>query len=153
MKSHAVFIVLFAISLSSLKISAAETGYFYLANEPLIRIGLTTNASSVAITTADSQLVAASPDEASRFLATNKITVSARSYRPPEIEIYRFEIPNIETQAEAENLAKEIREATNEKAFASSDFKTNTWRVAIGDAKETVEEADEYKLALVFSQV
>jgi len=142
-----ILFLLVLINISEVSVIKAE--YFYLlANEPLIRIGLTTNAGSVSITTSDPQLIAASPDEPNRFLATNKITVSARSYRPPEIEIYRFEISNIETQTEAENLAKEIREATSEKAFASLDLKTNTWRVTIGDAKETVEEAEEYKLEL-----
>ncbi len=147
-RARFLFVSFLLVLINISNISAAEAEYFYLANEPLIRIGLTTNAGSVSITTADSQLVAASPDEANKFLATNKITVSARSYRPPEIEIYRFEIPNVETQAEAENLAREIREATGEKAFASADLKTNTWRVVVGDAKETVEEANDYKLDL-----
>ena len=71
----------------------AETGFLQLSREPLIRIGLATNARYVSITTTDTQLIAASPDEMNRFLATNKITVSARSYRPPEIEIYNFEDP------------------------------------------------------------
>ena len=58
--------------------------FFRLEREPLIRIGLTTNASSATITTTDAQLVAVSPDEPNKFLAVNRISVSARSYRPPE---------------------------------------------------------------------
>ncbi|MBC7796594.1 MAG: hypothetical protein H7Z37_06960, partial [Pyrinomonadaceae bacterium] len=46
------------------------------AEEPTIRIGLTTNASSVAISTNDSQLTSISPNESNRFLATNKINVT-----------------------------------------------------------------------------
>jgi hypothetical protein len=57
--------------------------YFRLAEEPLIRIGLTTNAGVVTITTSDSQLVAYSPEEPQKYLATNRVTVSARAYRPP----------------------------------------------------------------------
>jgi stage II sporulation protein D len=138
--------VLFSVFFIS-NVFAAETGYFYLANEPLIRIGLATNASSVSVTTTDAQLIAASPDEPNKFLATNRVTITARAYRPPEVEFYRFEIPNLETQIEAENIAKEIRE-TGEKAFPSLDAKTNSWRVAVGDTKDTIEEANEYKAGL-----
>lgn len=119
-----------------------------LKTEPFVRVGLTTNARAVSITTSDSQLVAVSPDEPNKLLATNKISVAARSYRPPEVEIYNFEIPNIETQTEAESLAKDLREASGEKAFASLDAKTKTWRVSVGDTKETIEEANQFKAGL-----
>ena len=123
----------------------AETGFYQLTREPLIRIGLSTNASYVSITTTDTQLIAASPDEAKRFLATNKITVSARSYRPPEIEIYNFEIQNLESADEAASLAKDIRETTGEKTSFELDAKTNTWKIRVGEAKNSIEEADEFK--------
>lgn len=129
-------------------ISAFETEYFYVGKEPLVRVGLATNARSVSITTTDSQLVAVSEGEANKFLATNKISVAARAYRPPEIEIYNFEIQNIASQTEAEATAKEVREATNEKAFVSIDTKTNTWRVRIGETQETIEEANVFKNGL-----
>jgi stage II sporulation protein D len=130
------------------KISATENKFFYLAAEPVIRIGLTTNARSVSITTTDSSLVASSPDEPQKFLATNKISVSARSYRPPEFDVYYFEIPNIATSAEADELAKDVREATNEKTLVKVDAKTSTWRVRVGERRETVEEANEVKAGL-----
>ncbi len=63
-------------------ISAFETEYFYVGKEPLVRVGLSTNASSVSITTTDSQLVAVSDGEANKFLATNKISVAARALAP-----------------------------------------------------------------------
>ena len=129
--------------------AAADPGVFYLTHEPLVRIGLTTNASSVSITTSDTQLVAYSPDEPSRYLATNRVSVSARAYRPPEIENYRFEIQNISTSGEADELAKEIREETGESALVSIDTATNTWKVWIGAMKETIEEADSFKAMLV----
>ncbi|HSK72397.1 MAG TPA: SpoIID/LytB domain-containing protein [Pyrinomonadaceae bacterium] len=142
--------ILFAVffSLTIVPSISAEFGYFYLANEPLVRIGLATNASSVSIATTDFQLVATSPDEPNKFLATNRITVTARAYRPPVIDIFNFEIPNIESGAEAANLAKEIREATGEKALASLDAAANTWRVRIGDAIESIEEANQFKNSL-----
>ncbi|MBA3334922.1 MAG: SpoIID/LytB domain-containing protein, partial [Acidobacteria bacterium] len=128
------------------KVSANEV--FYLAAEPVIRIGLTTNARSVSITTTDSSLVAVSPDEPQKFLATNKISVSARSYRPPEFDVYYFEIPNIASLQEGDELAKDAREATKEKTFVKLDAKTNMWRVRIGERRETVEEANEFKKGL-----
>lgn len=123
----------------------AETGFFQLSNEPLIRIGLSTNSSYVSITTTDTQLISTSPDEASKFLATNKITVSARSYRPPEIEIYNFEIQNLESADAAASLAKDIRETTGEKTSFELDAKTNTWKIRIGEPKNSIEDAGEFK--------
>lgn len=129
--------------------AAAFGGEFAkLAQEPLIRIGLSTNASSVSIATADSQLVAFSPDEPGKYLETNRVSVTARAYRPPEVEQYRFEIQNIATATEADDIAKEVREATEESAIVSIDPATNTWKVWIGGTKETIEEADAFKAAL-----
>lgn len=124
------------------------TEYFYLKEEPLVRIGLTTNASSVSITTSDSQLVAYSLDEPNRYLATNRVSVSARAYRPPEVENYRFEIQNLPSASEADALAKDIREETGETAIVSIDPATNTWKVWIGSIKETMEDADAFKAKL-----
>ena len=122
--------------------------YFRLASEPLIRIGLATNASSVTITTGDSSLVAVSPDEPSRLLATTRVTVSARAYRPPEIENYRIEFQNLPTQSDANDLAKDIRDAIGESAIVSLDTASNTWKVWVGTVKSTSEEADELKAKL-----
>ena len=139
-----IFCSLFAILLTTQSLNA-ETGFYQLTREPLIRIGLATNARYVSITTSDSQLTAASPDEQSRFLATNKITVSARSYRPPEIEIYNFEIQNLESAEAAAILAKDIRETTGEKVSFELDAATNTWKIRIGEARDSIETADEFK--------
>lgn len=123
-------------------------GHFILPNEPLIRIGLSTNASSVSITTSDSQLVAYSPEDPGKYLATNRVSVSARAYRPPEVENYRFEIQNIATSGEADEIAKDVREATGESALVSIDAATNTWKVWVGGVFETAEEADAFKATL-----
>ncbi|MGE0244095.1 MAG: SpoIID/LytB domain-containing protein [Pyrinomonadaceae bacterium] len=128
--------------------SGYEGGSYFLPREPLIRIGLSTNASSASITTGDSQLIAYSPDEPGRYLATNRVSVSARAYRPPETEVYRFEVQNIATSEEAEEVAKDVREATGETAIVSVDPTTNTWKVWIGGTFETAEEADAFKAVL-----
>ena len=136
----------FAIFTIQLGVNAYEP--FRLAGEPLIRIGLSTNSSSVSITTGDSSLVAYSPDEPLRMLASNRVSVAARSYRPPEVEQYRFEIQNLPTADEANNVAKDIREATGETALVSIDPATNTWKVWVGSVFSSAEEAEEFKLAL-----
>ena len=137
----------FAIFTIQLGVNAYEP--FRLAGEPLIRIGLSTNSSSVSITTGDSSLVAYSPDEPLRMLASNRVSVAARSYRPPEVEQYRFEIQNLPTADEANNVAKEIREATGESALVSLDSATNTWKVWVGSVFDSTEDAEQFKLALV----
>jgi len=139
---------LFVFTFSITKISAAANEFFYLAAEPVIRIGLATNARSASITTTDSSLVATSPGEVQKFLAANRVTVAARTYRPPEFEIYFFEITNVATRPEADELAKDANEATGEKTSILLDAKTNTWRVRIGERRETIEEANEFKAVL-----
>jgi stage II sporulation protein D len=119
-----------------------------MAGEPFIRIGLETNARSVSIATADLSLVAVSPEEQPRTLAASRVTVTARAYRPPEIETYKFEIQNLPTREEAENIAKEIREATEETATVSTDAAGGSWRVVVGKTADSVEEANEFKAAL-----
>lgn len=121
---------------------------YFLGSEPLIRIGLSTNSSSVSITTGDTSLVAYSPEEPLKMLASNRVSVAARAYRPPTVEQFRFEIQNIATAAEANDIAKDIREATEESALVSVDPATNTWKVWVGSVFDIVEEADRFKAAM-----
>ncbi len=149
MSLHRLTFILAVLFLLFPRISAKnEIGYYRLAGEPQVRIGLSTNAGSVSITTGDSSLVAVSPDEPDRFLGTTKVTVSARAYRPPEVLNYHIEIQNLATQTEANDLAKEIRDATGETALVSLDPVANTWRVWVGAVKESTEDADELKSTL-----
>ncbi len=146
MKLRCLVVIFAVFALSFSKVFANE--YFRLAQEPLIRIGLATNAGSVTITTGDSSLVAVSPDEPSRFLASTRVTVSARAYRPPEVENYRIEFQNLPTQNDANDLAKDIRDAVGDSAIVSLDPASNTWKVWVGSVKSTSEEADELKAKL-----
>ena len=120
--------MLVAVLLLSSSAFAAGTD-FRLSSEPTIRIGLSTNSSSITITTGDTALVAASPDEPLKLLASTRVVVSARAYRPPEIENFRIEFQNLPTQTDAAALAKDIREATGETALVSLDTQTNTWKI------------------------
>jgi stage II sporulation protein D len=121
---------------------------FFLGSEPLIRIGLSTNSSSVSITTGDSTLVAYSPDEPLKMLASNRVSVAARAYRPPQVDEFRFEIQNLPTAAEANDIAKDIRESTGETALVSIDPATNTWRVWVGSTFDAIEEAEKFKASM-----
>ena len=121
---------------------------FKLPAEPTVRVGLATNASSVSITTNDASLVAVSPDEPPKMLASSKVTVSARVYRPPVFDVYYFDLTNYATAAEAEDAAKEVRDATGEKTQVRLDDKTNAYRIRVGERRETVEEANAFKADL-----
>ncbi len=132
-----ILLVLFSISTIFANYSFIE--------EPTIRVSLTTNARSVSISTSDAQLVSVSPEEEPKLLGISKITVSARAYRPPVFERYHFEIPNIATKEEADQIAKDVKETINETALVNLDPKANAYRIRIGEAKETLEEANAYK--------
>jgi stage II sporulation protein D len=113
--------------------------------EPTIRVLLSSNARSVSIATSDSQIVSVSPPEQPKYLPVSKLTVTARSYRPPIFERYYFEIPSIETKDEADQTVKDVKEALDETATVTLDAKTNTYRVRIGEIKDSIEEANAYK--------
>lgn len=136
-------ILLISIAATSAPNSAPPV--LVLKTEPLIRIGLETSARSVAISTSDPQLVSVSPGDSPKFLDSAKVTVSARSYQPPVVEYYNFEITNIATSDEAEALAKDAREATGEKASVFPGEKAGMWKVRIGERKDSLEEANAYK--------
>lgn len=127
--------------------SSANTPFF-LGSEPLIRIGLSTNSSSVSITTGDSSLVAYSPDEQLRMLGSKSVSVAARAYRPPQVDQFRFEVQGLPTADEANEIAKDIREATEESALVSVDSATNTWKVWVGGVFDSVEDAARFKNAM-----
>ena len=77
------FASLILLSISSIY-ADGDYEYFKLDTEPMIRIGLSTNAGSVSITTSDSTLVAVSPDEPTKVLDTSRVTVSASLSRSPK---------------------------------------------------------------------
>src|SRR6185369_9569969 len=141
-----IFLVICGIALS---VDAdGPITFVRLPAEPVIRIGLATNAGSVTITTTDSSLVAASPDEPNRILDTNHVSVSARTYHPPEIDDFRIELQNLPSQSDANTLAKDIRDATGETALASVDTATNTWKIWVGSVLATTDDAEALRTKL-----
>ena len=149
MNIRGLIFIAFAVFASVLAIyPEGDIEYVKLPAEPTIRIGLTTNAGSVTITTTDSSLVAASPDEPNRILDTNHVSVSARTYHPPEIDDFRIEFQNLPSQSDANTLAKDIRDATGETALASVDTATNTWKIWVGSVLATTDDAEALRTKL-----
>jgi stage II sporulation protein D len=107
-----------------------------LEGEPLIRIGLVTDARSVTISSGGRLLNATETNQPPLPLAVARVRLEARLLAPqPEASdtsSFRVEIPGSATRADAERVAREIREQTGEAAEISLDAMTNTWRAIIG---------------------
>lgn len=143
------FILVFSIIflLSSNTFSHSETGEFAtfkLESEPLIRIGLLRNSISATISTQDSTLISESFDEPRNSLNTTSIRVSSSAYNPPVYEYYQFEIPNLATREEADQLANRIKLETREDVAVMFGETPDTWRIRVGGEIETRTEADNY---------
>jgi stage II sporulation protein D len=146
MISRSIFALSLALILHSVSTFANNPGDpLIFREEPVVRVGLTTNARSVSITTTDVSLTAVSPNEAPRELETARIVVAPRAYRPPVIENFYFEITGIATTDEATEIAADAKEATGEVASVTIDEKNSTFRVRFGAKKESLTEASEYK--------
>ncbi|MCB1025659.1 MAG: SpoIID/LytB domain-containing protein, partial [Acidobacteria bacterium] len=135
------FIIVAILNLTS--ISAVEPGLFRLEREPLVRIGLIQNASVVSIATNESSLVAAQPGEANRDLGTTSVRVSSSGYSPLPFEVYRIEIPNVETREKADLLANNIRDQLQLDPRVESGNSPDSWTVKIGGEIDIRTEADE----------
>jgi stage II sporulation protein D len=107
-----------------------------LEGEPLIRIGLATDARSVTISTSGQLLSATEPNALPTPLAVARVRLEARLLAPqPEMLdalSFRVEIAGLASRAEAERAASDIREQTGEAAQASLDAATNTWHAVVG---------------------
>lgn len=130
------------------RMSAGESSTFFLGAEPMIRVGLETNARSVTITTADETLTAATPGDAPRAIASARAVIEPRIYKAPVIEYYRLEIRDVDTQTEAERLAEDVSAATGEKSVGMADTVNKLWKVVIGEPRRSPEEITDLKTRL-----
>ena len=130
------------------KMSAGESSTFFLGAEPVVRVGLETNARSVTVTTGDDTLTAATPGDPPRSIQSSRAVIEPRIYKPPVIEYYRLEIRDVDTQAEADRLAQDVTSATGEKSVAMADAVTRVWKVVIGELRKSPEEITELKTKL-----
>lgn len=119
------------------------TAFFKLDSEPTVRIGLLRNAVAATIATRDGTLVAEQKDEPKNLVGTS-VRVSSRAYSSPVLEYYQFEIPDILTREEADELASRIKAETNENASVMAGNTVDTWKIRVGGEIETKLEADNY---------
>jgi stage II sporulation protein D len=108
-----------------------------LESEPLIRIGLATDARSVTISSGGKLLNTTESNQTPTLLAVSRVRLEERQLAPqPEmfdaVNSYRVEIAGAPTRDEAERIAGEIREQTGEAVEVSLDAATNKWRVNVG---------------------
>ena len=118
----------------------------HLANEPVLRIGLTTSARSVTISTAAPALNVAtgtSENASPQTLAAARVRIEPRVLAPLPVEqtpaLYRVEIAVVESAATAEALARDVRALTNDEANVVHDETAHAWRVRVGSPVEQAE--------------
>ncbi|HLL70881.1 MAG TPA: SpoIID/LytB domain-containing protein [Pyrinomonadaceae bacterium] len=114
--------------------------------EPTMRIGLSTSARSVTISTAAQALsvLQAQPGETNAHaavpLAVSRVRIEPRMLTPlpapraNENELFRVEIATVVSEAQAATIAREVRELTNEapEIVRDAGTATATWRVRVG---------------------
>jgi stage II sporulation protein D len=121
-----------------------------MTNEPVVRIGLTTGARSVSISTAAPSLQCTAIDGHATPLNVARVRVDARSIGPAPVAVttYRVELAGYTTQAAAELDAKEIREQSSEAVTVTAGAAPNTWKLQIGEPKIARAEAEELQARL-----
>lgn len=121
-----------------------------LTNEPTIRIGLTTSAGAVSISTGAPSLNCVGLDGHVTPLNSARVRVDARAIGPlpAATETFRVELPGYPSQAEAERDAADIRQQTKETTTVAAGTTSNTWTVQVGVAKPSRSEAEELQARL-----
>lgn len=111
----------------------------HLSAEPTIRIGLATAARSVTISTTANTLNVTSEigaDAPAQTLASARVRIEPRVLAPlpaePAHELFRVEIAAVETEAAAQELAREAHELIGTEPTVAHDAPTNAWRVSVG---------------------
>ncbi|MGH9941577.1 MAG: SpoIID/LytB domain-containing protein [Pyrinomonadaceae bacterium] len=124
-------------------VSTSELRDQSLANgQPVIRVGLTTEARSASISTNGVALRvedAAAPDAQATLLPVARVRIEPRSIQPPmlptENRQFRVEIAEFSSADAAAKAAREARVASGEEAVAKHDRGGEFWRVSVGPAR------------------
>jgi stage II sporulation protein D len=107
-----------------------------LSNEPLIRIGLATDARSVTVSSSGRLLGMTEPGAPPAPLAVARVRLEARLLAPrPETldaDGFRVELARMAKREDATRAAGEIREATGAEATVTQDAATNSWLIQVG---------------------
>ncbi len=109
-----------------------------LEGEPTVRIGLSTDARSVTVSTTGPQLLSTtSESQPPTPLSVARVRVESRALAPmPPADAassYRVEIAGAATRVDADRAAEEIRTQTGENSEVSYDARTKTWRLLAGE--------------------
>ncbi|MGI9108265.1 MAG: SpoIID/LytB domain-containing protein [Pyrinomonadaceae bacterium] len=132
--------------------SRPEVALTPLEAEPTIRIGLSTNARSATISTAG-QGLSVERDQSGEIsapitLSVARVRIEPRLLMPlpvprqDENELFRVEIATVTSQAQADSIAREVRELTNEALEVAREANTATWRVRVGAPANRPEEEE-----------
>ncbi len=148
LRQKLLFAFFLLILINSTNVFAVESGFYLLDREPLVRIGLETDATSVLITTSDTSLVVVNDKTSSLSLGTTSLRIASRNYSPPQYEIYRFEIPNLTSREAADQLAQKIRQENAENAVVLYSDTENTFKIRIGGDKNILADAKDYQAVL-----
>ena len=110
--------------------------------EPSIRIGLSTSARSVTISTSGQALsllrtqpgeaLAPAPLSVARVRIEPRMLAPQPAPQPGEGGLFRVEIAAVTSEAQAEEIAREVRELTGEAPEVVRDAVAATWRVRVG---------------------
>ncbi len=115
---------------------AASVAVARLEAEPFIRIGLSTDARSVTISTSGRLLSATAPGATPAPLDAARVRLEARLLAPrPETfdaDGFRVELARVVKREDALRAASEIREATGAEVAITQDAATNSWRIQVG---------------------
>ncbi|MBV9209010.1 MAG: SPOR domain-containing protein, partial [Acidobacteria bacterium] len=106
-----------------------------LTGEPTVRIGLSTDARAVTISTTGQLLSTTSETQAPAPLSAARVRVESRALTPlpPAEASFRVEVAGAATRVDADRAAEEIRTQTGENSEVSFDAKTKTWRLLVGE--------------------
>jgi stage II sporulation protein D len=106
-----------------------------LSGEPTVRIGLSTDARSVNVSTSGQLLSTTSLNETPAPLGVARVRIEPRALTPlpPPEASFKIEIAGAATRVDADRAAGEIRNQTGENSEVSYNATTKTWRVVVGE--------------------
>lgn len=116
-----------------------------LSKEPTIRIGLTTGARSVSISTSAESLECVALDGKVTPLDVPRVRVDVRALGPlpSPPETFQVELAGYGSQGDADRDAREIRDQSKEPAVVAAGTEANSWKIKIGEIKPSRVEAEE----------
>ncbi|MBC7912207.1 MAG: SpoIID/LytB domain-containing protein, partial [Pyrinomonadaceae bacterium] len=119
------------------EISAPAIEVAQLTGEPTVRIGLSTSARSVAISTGGQLLSTTSSNAQPTPLGVARVRIEARALTPlapaAAAPSFRVEVAGAATRVDADRAATEIRTQTGEASEVSYNAQTKTWSILTGE--------------------